>query len=139
MKKQTVNKKFNPADYLITIARKQRQPDGSYKVVQQKYLEVKWRVFWFRQEHPDWSIETKPLEINTEKRYVIYRAEIKDKTGRIISTASKVETQNGFADYLEKAETGAVGRALALCGYGTQFAPELEEKERLVDAPVKKK
>ena len=42
-----------------------------------------------------------------------------------------------FADYLEKAETRAVGRALAMCGYGTQFAPELEERERIVDSPVK--
>ncbi len=31
--------------------------------------------------------------------------------------------------------TGAVGRALAYCGYGTQFAPELEEGNRLADAP----
>ena len=39
---------------------------------------------------------------------------------------------------MEKAETGSIGRALAYCGYGTQFAAsELEEApERPVDAPI---
>jgi hypothetical protein len=54
----------------------------------------------------------------------------------VIATGTKAESRNGFTDYLEKAETGAIGRALALCGYGTQFAPELEEAERIVDSPV---
>jgi hypothetical protein len=41
---------------------------------------------------------------------------------------------------MEKAETGAIGRALALIGYGTQFcADELDEGDRIVDAPVAKK
>lgn len=104
--------------------------------MERDYLEVKWRLVWFRQDHPDWTIETKPLEINTEKQYVIFRARVRDENGRLIATGTKVETKNGFNDYLEKAETGAVGRALAMCGYGTQFAPELEEKDRIVDGPV---
>jgi hypothetical protein len=37
---------------------------------------------------------------------------------------------------MEKAETGAIGRALALIGYGTQFAPEMDEEDRIVDSPV---
>jgi hypothetical protein len=60
---------------------------------------------------------------------------IKDASGRIIATARKRETENGFPDYIEKAETGAVGRALAMCGYGTLQAPEFDEGERLADAP----
>jgi hypothetical protein len=52
-----------------------------------------------------------------------------------MATATKMENVRGFPDYLEKSETGAVGRALAFCGYGTQFAPELEESNRLADAP----
>ncbi len=108
------------------------------KIQGKNYLEVKWRLVWMRSEHPDWSIETEPVEINTEKKYVIFRATVKDETGRVIATGTKAESRNGFADYLEKAETGAVGRALALCGYGTQFAPELNEAHRIVDAPVKR-
>ncbi len=38
--------------------------------------------------------------------------------------------------HLEKSETGAIGRALALCGFGTQFTPELDEGERLADSPL---
>jgi hypothetical protein len=108
------------------------------KIQGNNYLEVKWRLVWMRTDHPNWSIETEPAEINTEKKYVIFRAKVKDETGRVIATGTKAESRNGFADYLEKAETGAVGRALALCGYGTQFAPELNEAHRIVDAPVKR-
>ena len=64
------------------------------------------------------------------------KAIIKDSTGRVIATARKKETEIGFPDYIEKAETGAVGRALAMCGYGTLQAPEFDEGERLADAPV---
>jgi hypothetical protein len=43
-----------------------------------------------------------------------------------------------FYDYIEKAETGAIGRVLAMCGYGTLQAPEFDEQDRLVDAPVER-
>jgi hypothetical protein len=36
--------------------------------------------------------------------------------GFVIATARKKETEAGFTDYIEKAETGAIGRALAMCG-----------------------
>ena len=66
------------------------------------------------------------------------KAIIKDATGRIIATARKKETEVGFPDYIEKAETGAIGRALAMCGYGTLQAPEFDESDRLADTPVEK-
>jgi hypothetical protein len=53
--------------------------------------------------------------------------------GVFIATARKKETEIGFPDYLEKAETGAVGRAFAMCGYGTLRAPEFDEQDRLAD------
>jgi hypothetical protein len=34
--------------------------------------------------------------------------------------------------------SGAIGRALAALGYGTQFAPELDEQHRIVDSPVER-
>ncbi len=40
------------------------------------YLPVSARIVWFRQEHPDWSIETEAVEINHEKQYAIFRARI---------------------------------------------------------------
>lgn len=101
-----------------------------------EYLEVKYRLVWFREEHPEWGIETTILK--TTEDFTLCRAEIKDEKGRLVATAHKSESKQDFNDHQEKSETGAIGRALALCGFGTQFAPELEEGERVVDAPVLK-
>lgn len=98
-----------------------------------QYLEVSYRVLWMREEHPEWGIETEFLQLTSE--VAIAKSTIKDGQGKIIAQGTKTETPKGFADYIEKAETGSVGRALALCGYGTQFAQELEEGDRIVDAP----
>jgi hypothetical protein len=98
------------------------------------YLEVKYRLVWFREEHPDWSIET---EIKRNDNETVSKATIRDTSGRIMAQAHKVEDKQGFNDHTEKSETGAIGRALALCGYGTQFcADELDEGDRIVDAPI---
>jgi len=102
----------------------------------QEYLEVKWRLVWFREEHPDWGIETSPVEIDLGQGLAIFSAKVFNAEGKLMATGTKMETRNDFGDYVEKAETGAIGRALAVCGYGTQFAPELEEGDRFVDAPI---
>lgn len=101
------------------------------------YLPVSARIVWFRQEHPDWSIETEMVELNHEKQYAIFRARICDGDGKLMATGTKKEDVKGFGDYMEKAETGSVGRALALCGFGTQFSPELDETGpgRFADSP----
>lgn len=101
------------------------------------YLPVSARIVWFRQEHPDWTIETEMVELNHEKQYAIFRARISDGDGRLMATGTKKEDVKGFGDYLEKAETGSVGRALALCGFGTQFSPEMDETGpgRFADSP----
>ncbi len=99
------------------------------------YLEVKYRIVWFREDHPNWTIETEYLSI-TEKS-ACAKATIKTETGRIIATSHKFENMQGFGDFIEKAETGSIGRALALIGYGTQFCgDELDEGGRLADAPA---
>jgi hypothetical protein len=100
-----------------------------------EYLPVSARLIWFRGERPDWGIVTEPIEINYEKQFAVFLCRIFNAEGRLMATGTKMETVRGFADWLEKAETGSVGRALALCGYGTQFAPELEEGARLADSP----
>jgi hypothetical protein len=100
-----------------------------------QYLEVKYRLVWFREEHPTWSIETQLVSVTDTSAYA--KATIRDDTGRIIATSHKFESVQGFPDFIEKAETGAIGRALALIGYGTQFcADELDEGKRIVDAPA---
>jgi hypothetical protein len=101
------------------------------------YLPVSARIVWFREDHPDWGIITEPLEINHEKQYAVFRATIFNADGKVMAMGTKKEDVKGFGDYIEKAETGSVGRALALCGYGTQFSPELDETSngRLADSP----
>ena len=102
------------------------------------YLQVAWRLVWFREECPvlqGWGIRTAPESITDQQ--AIFRAQIVDPEGRVVAEGTKSETPQGFADYIEKAETGAIGRALAMCGYGTQFCgEELDEGERLADSPL---
>jgi hypothetical protein len=99
------------------------------------YLQAAHRILWFREVKPEWSIETEFVRI--EPDYAIAKCTVKNEAGRIIATAHKLEDRKGFPDFHEKCETGSISRALALCGFGTQFAQELDEGERLSDAPIK--
>lgn len=99
------------------------------------YLEVKYRLIWFREEHPDWGIDSHLVTVND--KIAIARAVVTDQDGKLRAVGHKSETPQGFADYIEKAETGAIGRALAHLGFGTQFAAEMmEDSERPADSPV---
>lgn len=102
-----------------------------------KYLQVADRLIWFREEHPNFRIWTTLVEYN--EKFAIVRAEIADHEGHILQTAHQQEHVAHFQDAIAKGETAAVGRALAMLGYGTQFAQELEMnngvEERLVDSP----
>lgn len=100
------------------------------------YLQVMWRLVWFREEHPSWNIDTKLESFDHEKNHAIFSAKIYDENGVQKSSGYGSESVKDFKDFIEKAETKAVGRALAMLGYGTQFAPELDEGDRIVDSPV---
>lgn len=115
---------FNPNEHLMDLKGKQ-------------YLQVMWRLVWFREEKPLWSIDTK-LEQLTEN-HAVFSAKISDENGVQKASGYGSEGVKDFKDFIEKAETKAIGRALAMLGYGTQFAPELDEEERIVDSPVPKK
>jgi len=102
------------------------------------YLEVKWRLVWLRKKHPNARIETKCLQAEDNLARFVCLIEIPD-TGAM-ATGHGSETSNDFRDFYEKAETKAIGRALANIGFGTQFAPDLDfgaAKGRVVDSPVK--
>lgn len=100
-----------------------------------EYLPVAARLIWFREEHPDWGISTECLHLDMEKLVAVFTAKVHNAAGVQVGQGTKSENVKGFGDFIEKAETGAIGRALAICGFGTQFAPELEEGERLADSP----
>ena len=100
------------------------------------YLQVMWRLVWFREDHPDWTIDANIVEMDAD--HAVFKAVICDENGQQKSAGHGSESKRDFGDFMEKAETKAVGRALAMLGYGTQFAPELDEGERIVDSPVKR-
>lgn len=114
---------FNPQEHML-------------KLKGRDYLQVLWRLVWFREEKPQWSIDTQMVGYDAEAKHAIFRAVISDESGTPKSTGYGSESARDFGDFIEKAETKAVGRALAMLGYGTQFAPEMDEGERIVDSPV---
>lgn len=97
-----------------------------------EYLPVAARVAWFRDINPDWGIVTTPVEINltpdnNKPAYAIFQAHIFNAEGKLMATGTKMEDVRGFGDFLEKAETGSVGRALAMAGFGTANESMFEE------------
>ncbi len=90
-----------------------------------KYLEVKWRLLWLRTEHPDAQIDTE--EVASGEDWVKFRARVSIPGGGS-ATGHAFQTRQDFPAYYEKAETRAVGRALACLGYGTQFATEFDDE-----------
>lgn len=115
---------FEPAKYLSRVS-------GA------DYLEVKWRLVWLRDRHPDASIQT--TLVSHEDNIAVFRAQVEIPGGGS-ATGWGSESAGDFRDYLEKAETKAIGRALAALGFGTQFCPDHEfgaASGRIVDAPVK--
>jgi hypothetical protein len=116
---------FNPKDHLTDLQGKD-------------YLPVAWRLVWFRELFPNGIISTEPMDINDER--AIFRCTVTavdaDGVHRGSATGTKLCTARSFArGYVEKAETGSIGRALAALGFGTQFEPELDEGDDIVDTP----
>jgi len=110
------------------------------KVSGRDYLEVKFRLHWFRLEHAAWDIRTDLVHLDLEKGIALVRADIFDEKGNHKASGLNMENKKTFEEYVMKAETGAIGRALAALGYGTLQTFDLEEgieKGRIADAPVK--
>lgn len=123
---------FEPARYLVNLNGKG------------EYLEVKWRLLWLRTEHPDAVIETELVRL--EDRDAVFKARVSIPGGGS-ATGWGSESAGDFRDFLEKAETKAIGRALAALGFGTQFCHDHEfgvgeppvvnvGQMRIVDTPV---
>jgi uncharacterized protein YbdZ (MbtH family) len=127
--KTRANQPFDPAQYLSNF-------DG------RDYLEVKWRLLWLRSEHPDARMTTEIVQHNEEGGFALFRAEVEIPDGGK-ATGWGSETVRDFHDYIEAAETKALGRALAALGYGTQFCQDFDFSAnarpgtmQVVDAPV---
>ncbi len=128
---------FNPEEHLTKLPIRRWNPKiNSWETDYADYLEVKWRMVWFRDENRQGTKTViRDKIIDPHNRFAYFELEVTDSRGNVeIGVGS--ETGDDFKDYIEKAYTKAYGRALAALGYGTQFAPELEEGENVVDSPV---
>lgn len=88
------------------------------------YLDVKWRLLWLRKEHPDAEITTELVQ--HDPQLAIFKATVTVPTGGK-ATGYGSETASDFPDFIEKAETKAIGRALNALGYGAQFGERAED------------
>ena len=124
---------FDPADFTRTII----NDDGSSSL----YLDVKFRLLWFRLRFPNGKLDTEVLKVTDQFAIVgckVYtdKADVADQY-IAKSVAQRFATQDMFGDrFLEVAETAAVGRALASAGFGTQFCSAADIPQEIADAPL---
>jgi hypothetical protein len=115
------------------VSTKRRMPEALRKTLVRMqggkmYLTAAYRLVWFRDECPDWGVDTCILEGGHEAGFATVQAKVYNAEGRLIASGTKTETQKDFpAGWVEKSETGAIARALAVAGFGTQFAAELDD------------
>lgn len=104
-----------------------------------QYLKVPGRIVAFRDQYPNGSILTELVNLDLERGFAMFKATI-SQDGTVLATAFGSETQRSFpAGWLEKAETVAVGRALAQAGFGTAYAmSDFHEgaEHKLSDSPA---
>jgi len=133
---------FKPQEHVIVMERKAKKKDAqgreSWEVTKTEYLPVQWRLYWFRLENPKGKIDSKALTLDLEKGAAIFETYVeREDSGSARMHGS--ETASDWKDYIEKAQTKSLGRALAAVGYGSQFTDdEFTEGERIVDSPVTK-
>lgn len=112
------------------------------------YLNVQSRLLWFIRDQraliasglarESYVVRTELVELDREAGWAHFRTVARDVLGNE-SVMYGSESAKDFPDYIEKASTKSLGRALLGLGYGTAFAPEMDEGERVVDAPVERR
>jgi len=128
---------FSPERYAREIS-----DDGQGK---RMYLDVKWRIMWFRLKYPNGKITTNTAKL-TDNYAVVESRVYCDKSDPPENYISKGTAQRELdaqniqfgGRFVEAAETAAIGRALALGGFGLQFCCDIYggDESDIVDAPI---
>lgn len=126
----TEKQNFDPSKYLMRL---ERTVKG--KKVVNDYLPVQWRVVWLREVAPDAQLETEHIRI--DDLAAIFKATVTLPSGAKATGYGNVPATE-FGDYIGKAETVAVGRALANLGFGTAFAGDYGDETGPVDTPTQR-
>lgn len=125
---------FNPAEFTRHLSNE----DGSTSL----YLDVKYRLLWFRLHRPQGKITSDIVSVDERSAVVTCKlyADKGDPADQYLakSSAQRFATNEKYGDrYLEIAETAAIGRVLAACGYGTQFCGATDMlSDIMADAPI---
>ncbi|MDA8186966.1 MAG: hypothetical protein M0T85_02335 [Dehalococcoidales bacterium] len=112
---------FDPASRLSTLE------DGT------QYLGARDRLLWFLQEQEEFSM-TSQVE-GMSSALVVVKVTVAIQGGKKVEALGSAAT-NGDYRAVETAETHALARALALLGYGTESALELDSGSA-ADAPAR--
>jgi len=109
--------------------------DGVVKIHGREYKTVALRVQEFKEKHPSWSIHTQLVSADADA--VVMKALILDDSQSIRGTGYAEEvraaTKINRTSAMENAETSAIGRALAACGFaGTEYASADEVANAIV-------
>src|SRR5438067_11993231 len=124
---------FDPRPHLLQIKRHNKKTNTTTTT---QYLPVQYRLQWFRTEHPSGKIDSKLVHLDTEKGIAVFETYVERRDAGSARMHGS-ETVQDWQDFIEKAQTKSLGRALAACGYGSQFTDsEFDEGERIVDSPV---
>src|SRR5260221_13469382 len=128
---------FKPQEHVIVMERKSKNKEtNQWVTTQTEYLPVQWRIFWFRSDNPKGKIDSHALTLDLERGAAIFETYVEREDGGSARMHGS-ETLGDWKDYIEKAQTKSLGRALAAVGYGSQFTDdEFTEGERIVDSPV---
>ena len=85
------------------------------------YLEVKWRLVWLREQHPDAVIETSMEE--SSRDHAIFKASVRLPDGAS-ATGWGSEYREQFQNFIEAAETKALGRPETTSMFDHVYASE---------------
>ena len=118
----------------------QALPEGVVAIGSRNYVTVAKRIQDFRADHPakdGWGISTEVVVRNEGD--VFMKATIHDKDGRVVATGyAREESINLDArlqySIIEVCETSAVGRALAMAGFGGNFEVASADEMRKTEA-----